>query len=63
MVGPRPPLVTIRSWAMEDNKQIALNVLKGAFIDRDPSVVARYFAPGYIQHNQPSPMVPGRFQQ
>jgi predicted SnoaL-like aldol condensation-catalyzing enzyme len=40
---------------MEDNKQIALNVLKGAFIDRDPSVVGRYFAPGYTQHNPTLP--------
>jgi predicted SnoaL-like aldol condensation-catalyzing enzyme len=34
-----------------DNKQIALKVLTGAFVDRDPGVVARYFAPDYIQHN------------
>jgi predicted SnoaL-like aldol condensation-catalyzing enzyme len=34
-----------------DNKQIALQVLTGAFVDRDPGVVARYFAPDYIQHN------------
>jgi predicted SnoaL-like aldol condensation-catalyzing enzyme len=34
-----------------DNKQIALQVLTGAFIDRDPGVVARYFAPDYVQHN------------
>src|SRR5258708_14362869 len=45
--------------AMEDNKQIALNVLKGAFIDRDPSVVGRYFAPGYTQHNPSLPDGPG----
>ena len=44
---------------MEDNKQIALNVLKGAFIDRDPSVVGRYFAPGYTQHNPSLPDGPG----
>jgi hypothetical protein len=30
---------------MEDAKQIALRALTGAFIDRDPSVVERYFAP------------------
>jgi predicted SnoaL-like aldol condensation-catalyzing enzyme len=40
---------------MESNKEIALKVLKGAFIDRDPSVVARYFSPNYIQHN---PLIP-----
>src|SRR5260221_14495293 len=45
--------------AMEDNKQIALNVLKGAFIDRDPSVVGRYFPPGYTQHNPSLPDGPG----
>jgi predicted SnoaL-like aldol condensation-catalyzing enzyme len=44
---------------MEDNKQIALNVLKGAFIDRDPSVVGRYFAPGCTQHNPSLPDGPG----
>jgi predicted SnoaL-like aldol condensation-catalyzing enzyme len=44
---------------MEDNKQIALNVLKGAFIDHDPSVVGRYFAPGYTQHNPSLPDGPG----
>jgi len=36
---------------MEDAKQVALRALTGAFIDRDPSVVERYFAPDYIQHN------------
>lgn len=40
---------------MEDNKQIAVRALKGAFIDRDPSVVERYFASDYIQHN---PLIP-----
>jgi predicted SnoaL-like aldol condensation-catalyzing enzyme len=40
---------------MEDAKHIALRALTGAFIDRDPSVVERYFAPDYIQHN---PVVP-----
>lgn len=40
---------------METNKQIALRVLTGAFVDRDPGVVARYFAPDYIQHN---PLIP-----
>src|ERR1700730_78677 len=59
MVGPLSPVGTFRSWAMEGNKQIALNVLKGAFIDRDPSVVSRYFAPGYTQHNPTLPDGPG----
>ena len=40
---------------METNKQIALRVLTGAFIDRDPGVVAQYFAPDYIQHNPSIP--------
>ena len=34
---------------MEDAKQVALRALTGAFIDRDPSVVERYFAPDYIR--------------
>jgi predicted SnoaL-like aldol condensation-catalyzing enzyme len=38
-----------------DNKQIALHALTGAFIDRDPGVVAKYFAPDYIQHNPAIP--------
>lgn len=37
------------------NRQVVLAVLKGAFIDRDPSVVERYFSPGYIQHNPSIP--------
>jgi predicted SnoaL-like aldol condensation-catalyzing enzyme len=40
---------------MESNKQVALNALKGAFIDRDVSVVDRYFSPDYIQHNPTIP--------
>src|SRR5260221_6060058 len=44
-----------RSVPMEDAKQIALRALTGAFIDRDPSVVERYFAPDYIQHNPAIP--------
>ena len=43
---------------MEGNKQIAMRVLKGAFIDRDASVVDRYFAPTYIQHNPSIPNGP-----
>jgi predicted SnoaL-like aldol condensation-catalyzing enzyme len=45
------------------NKDIALAVLKGAFIDRDPSVVERFFAPTYTQHNPSIPngsaVIPG----
>ena len=40
---------------MESNKQIALRALTGAFIDRDPGVVAKYFAPDYVQHNPAIP--------
>jgi predicted SnoaL-like aldol condensation-catalyzing enzyme len=43
---------------MEDARQIALRALTGAFIDRDPSVVERYFAPDYIQHNPSIPNGP-----
>jgi predicted SnoaL-like aldol condensation-catalyzing enzyme len=43
---------------VEGNKQIAMRVLKGAFIDRDPSVVDRYFSPTYIQHNPSIPNGP-----
>lgn len=41
------------------NKEIALKVLKGAFIDRDPSVVETFFAPTYTQHNPSIPDGPG----
>lgn len=40
---------------MEGNKEIVLKVLKGAFIERDVSVVERYFSPNYVQHN---PVIP-----
>ena len=40
---------------MEDAKQIALRALTGAFIDRDPSVVERYFTADYVQHNPSIP--------
>jgi predicted SnoaL-like aldol condensation-catalyzing enzyme len=43
---------------METNKQIALRALTGAFIDRDPSVVDKYFAPDYLQHNPSIPSGP-----
>jgi predicted SnoaL-like aldol condensation-catalyzing enzyme len=37
------------------NKEIALEVLKRAFVDRDATVVAEYFGPNYKQHN---PVIP-----
>jgi predicted SnoaL-like aldol condensation-catalyzing enzyme len=40
---------------METNKEVALKVLKGAFIERDVTVVGRYFSPDYVQHN---PVIP-----
>ena len=43
---------------MEIAKQIALRALTGVFIDRDPSIVERYFAPDYIQHNPGIPNGP-----
>ena len=37
------------------NKEIVLEVLKRAFIDRDPTVVDQYFAANYKQHNPAIP--------
>ena len=37
------------------NKEVVLEVLKRAFIDRDPTVVEQYFATNYKQHN---PVIP-----
>lgn len=37
------------------NKEIALEVLKRAFIDKDPTVVEQYFSADYKQHN---PVIP-----
>jgi predicted SnoaL-like aldol condensation-catalyzing enzyme len=37
------------------NKEIVLEVLKRAFIDRDPTVVEEHFAANYKQHN---PVIP-----
>ena len=37
------------------NKEIVLQVLKRAFIDRDPTVVEQYFGTNYKQHN---PVIP-----
>jgi len=40
---------------MESNKQVVLKVLKGAFVERDVSVVDRYFSDDYVQHNPAIP--------
>ena len=40
---------------METNKEVVLKVLKGAFIERDATVVDRYFSHDYVQHN---PVIP-----
>jgi predicted SnoaL-like aldol condensation-catalyzing enzyme len=40
---------------METNKEVALKVLKGAFIECDATVVDRYFSPDYVQNN---PLIP-----
>lgn len=37
------------------NKEIVLEVLKRAFIERDPTVVEQYFSSNYKQHN---PVIP-----
>ena len=39
----------------KSNKEIVLEVLKRAFIDRDPTVVEQYFGANYKQHN---PLIP-----
>ena len=39
----------------KSNKEIAMEVLKRAFIDRDPTVVEQYFGANYKQHN---PVIP-----
>jgi predicted SnoaL-like aldol condensation-catalyzing enzyme len=39
----------------KSNKAIVLDVLKRAFIDRDPTVVEQYFGANYKQHN---PVIP-----
>ena len=39
----------------KSNKEIVLEVLRRAFIDRDPTVVAEYFGATYKQHN---PVIP-----
>jgi predicted SnoaL-like aldol condensation-catalyzing enzyme len=39
----------------KSNREIALEVLKRSFVERDPTVVEQYFAPDYKQHN---PVIP-----
>jgi predicted SnoaL-like aldol condensation-catalyzing enzyme len=39
----------------KSNKEIVLEVLKRAFVDRDPTVVEQYFGARYKQHN---PVIP-----
>jgi len=39
----------------KSNKEIVFEVLKRAFIDRDPTVVEQYFGANYKQHN---PVIP-----
>lgn len=39
----------------KSNKEIVLEVLKRAFVDRDPTVVEQYFDANYKQHN---PVIP-----
>jgi len=43
---------------VDSNKQIVLKVLKGAFAERDATVVDRYFSPDYVQHNPTIPNGP-----
>jgi predicted SnoaL-like aldol condensation-catalyzing enzyme len=39
----------------KSNKEIVLEVLRRAFIDRDATIVGEYFGPDYKQHN---PLIP-----
>ena len=39
----------------KSNKEIVLEVLRRAFVDRDPTVVGEYFGANYRQHN---PVIP-----
>jgi len=41
-----------------NNKEIVMEVLAGVFIRRDPTVVSRYFADDYAQHNPTIPNGP-----
>ena len=47
----------------KSNKAIVLEVLKGAFIDRDPTVVEQYFGASYKQHNPVIPDGPSAIAQ
>jgi len=38
----------------KSNKEIGLEVLRRAFIDRDPTVVEQYFGANYKQHSRSS---------
>ncbi len=40
---------------METNKNIALRALLGTFVERDPSIVGKYFSADHIQHNPTIP--------
>jgi predicted SnoaL-like aldol condensation-catalyzing enzyme len=40
------------------NKEIVLEVLRRAFVDRDPTVVSEYFGANYKQHNPAIPNGP-----
>jgi predicted SnoaL-like aldol condensation-catalyzing enzyme len=43
------------SHSTEANKALALEGIKGVFIERDPAVIDRLFSPDYRQHN---PQIP-----
>ena len=49
-------LATSASGAFaQSNKEIVLDGMTGLFVRKDPTVIAKYWDPGYIQHN---PRVP-----
>ena len=43
------------STPISSNKDLVLEVMKSTFINRDSSVVPRYFATDYVQHNPSIP--------
>ena len=43
---------------MESNKEVVIKALTGAFVERDVTVVDRYFSPQYVQHNPAVPNGP-----
>ena len=47
----------------KSNKEIVLEVLNRAFIDRDPTVVEQYFGANYKQHNPVIPDGPSAIAQ